>query len=298
MSIALIMPGRDTSGLEADLAHYLPEVPVQVWPELADPDSVVLAVVWKQPPHALENLPNLRAVTSYGAGVDFIVDDDTIPPGLPVARLVDPALAEQVTGYLLAVVLERVRELGRYRQAQRAGQWQPAGEPAVARIGLLGLGQLGSHAADSFRHLGFPVRGWQRRDGDRSRLLEIAADSDFLICTLPLTTATRGILDAAVFEAMPASGTVINVGRGAHVVEADLLAALDTGQIAAAVLDVFEHEPLPADHRYWHHPRVTVTPHVAGLTDPHSAAALVAESYRAVAAGEPPPHPVDRGRGY
>lgn len=307
MSIALIMPGRDTRGLAAELAAQLPDVAVQTWPQIEQPAAVQMAVLWKQPPGALQGLTKLRAVTSYGAGVDSIVEDPSIPAGLPVGRIVDPQLSRQVAGYLLAVVLERVRELPRYRQAQAQRHWAPAPGPASATIGMLGVGEMGGPAAGAFRQLGFPLLSWRRQSTGQPQagvfrgadgLLEMANACDFLICTLPLTRETRGILDRRLFAAMPAHAVLINVGRGGHLVEADLIEALDAGQIAAAILDVFAEEPLPAEHPFWSHPKVVVTPHVAGLTDPHSAAVLIAESYRRVVAGGLPAHPVSRQRGY
>lgn len=307
MSLAVLLPGRDTTALVAGLEAALPEPAIQVWPDLTAPEEVRFAVAWKPPRGIWTTMPQLAAVMSYGAGVDFLVDDPTLPASVTVGRLVDPGLARQISAYVLGAVLYRLRGFEHYAAAQREARWAPEARPAQATIGVLGLGAIGGHVARSFLNLGFPVHGWRNRSRavegvvlrtGHAGLLKTAAASDFLIATLPATAATRGIIDREVFAAMPAAGLFINVGRGETVVERDLLEALDRGVPAGALLDVFVEEPLPEAHPFWHHRAIGVTPHVAGLTDPAAAVDAVVEAYRAVREDRPMPHRVDRERGY
>lgn len=308
MSIALVMPGRETAVLVAALEARLPAVRIQRWPELAAPEEVRLAVLWQAPAGALEGLPALAAVISYGAGVDGILGDATIDPSLPIFRLVDPDLGRQVTGYVLAHVLPEVHGVARYRAQQADRRWEAVREPRQLAVTVLGLGTIGRDVADAFRRLGHQVTGWRRSpaaDADlpvvtgRRALERALAGADVVISALPLTAATRGLWNAELLAWLPAGSVFVNVGRGEHVVEEDLLAALASGRPGRAILDVFVTEPLPREHPFWTEPRVTVTPHVAGLTDPRRAAGRIADLYEALAAGTcPETGAVDRARGY
>jgi glyoxylate/hydroxypyruvate reductase A len=209
----------------------------------------------------------------------------------------------------LTAVLRHHREFDRFSRAQRRKEWSyafPLG-PAERRVGVLGLGELGRAVASTLSAQGFPVAGWSRTAKEaegitcfagEAGLKPFLARTDILVCLLPLTAATRGILAAATFAALPQGAFVINVGRGAHLVEADLLAALASGQLAGATLDVFDQEPLPAASPLWDHPNVLITPHVASYCDPRTAADGVADNLRRLAAGEPLLNVVDRSRGY
>ncbi|HEX6706890.1 MAG TPA: glyoxylate/hydroxypyruvate reductase A [Albitalea sp.] len=271
--------------------------------------DVDIAIVANPPSGALAGLPQLRFVQSLWAGVDRLLADPTLPAAVPLARMVDPAMNEAMAQTALWAVLSLHRGFFDYAEQQRAANWQPhaqrrADEVAVA---VLGLGQMGRTAASRLAANGYPVTGWGTRDtpvaslrtcaGDAA-LASVLAEAEVVVNLLPLTPATRGLFDARRFAGMRRGAALVNLARGAHVVEADLLAALDSGQIGRAVLDVFESEPLPASHPFWRHPRVTVLPHAAALTDPRSAARVVAANVRAVRAGAAPQHLVDRTRGY
>ncbi|MDL2339132.1 MAG: glyoxylate/hydroxypyruvate reductase A [Pseudomonadota bacterium] len=277
--------------------------------QAVDDATIDIAIVANPPPGALRGLANLRLIQSLWAGVDKLLGDPSVPPQVTIARMVDPAMNAAMAETALWAVLSLHRGFFTYAAQQRARHWQPlvqrrADEVAVA---VLGLGQMGRAVALRLAAQGYRVSGWSARPaelasihthtGDDS-LGPLLARTDLVVNLLPLTPATRGLLCARTFDAMPRGASLVNLARGAHVVDADLLAALDRGHLQHAVLDVFATEPLPADHRYWLHPNVTVLPHAAAQTDARSAAAVAAANVRRVRFGEPPQSLVDRRRGY
>ena len=262
-----------------------------------DAASIGCAVVANPPPGTLQGLPQLRLIQSLWAGVDRLLADPTLPAGVPIARMVDPAMNAAMAETALWAVLALHRGFFAYQQRQREGRWQVHAQRRADEVSVLVLGQgeMGRAVGARLAAQGYRVRGW-RRDG--TPLAPLLAASQIVINLLPLTPATRGLLDARFFAALPPKASVVNLARGAHVVDADLLAALDAGHLRHAVLDVFHHEPLPAEHPYWRHPRVTMLPHAAALTDPRSAAAVVARNLRALRDGGEVAHLVDRARAY
>jgi len=297
----LLCGDLDADERRAWLAALAAAVPEATWLDMAaarqDPAAVVAAVVANPAPGTLQGLPNLRLVQSLWAGVDRLMADTTLPPGVPVARMVDPLMNAAMAETALWAVLSLHRGFFTYAAQQRAGLWklQPQRRADELRVTVLGQGQMGGTAAARIAAQGCTVRGW-RRDG--TPLPRLLAETDIVVNLLPLTPETRGLLDARFFAALPAGASLVNLARGAHVVDADLLDALDTGHVAHAVLDVFNTEPLPADHRYWQHPHVTLLPHAAAQTDERSAAAVVAANLRAALRGEPLRHLVDLVRRY
>ncbi len=289
--------GERDSWLQA-LSAALPEA---CWLDLAQaraaPQDVAAAVVANPAPGSLQGLPRLRLIQSLWAGVDRLLQDRTLPSGVPIARMVDPAMNAAMAETALWAVLALHRGFFAYQRRQREGRWQPHGQRRAdeLRVLVLGQGQMGRTAAARIAQQGYAVTGW-RRDG--AALAPLLACSDIVVNLLPLTDDTRGLLDARFFAALPPKASVVNLARGAHVVDADLLAALDSGHLRHAVLDVFHTEPLPAGHAYWQHPRVTVLPHAAAATDARSAAAVAAANLRAVRDGLPVQHLVDAVRGY
>jgi len=230
-------------------------------------------------------------------------------PDVPIARMVDPSLSRTMSEYVLLAVLRHHREFDRFEREQRACRWAYSFPPQAADrpIGIMGLGELGSHVAGQLVAQGFPVLGWSRTAkalagitsyAGRGELHAFLHRSAILVCLLPLTAETHGILDAETFAGLPHGAFVINVARGDHLVEADLLAALDSGHLAGATLDVFRTEPLPPEDPLWRHPKVLVTPHVASYSLPVTAANGVVENIRSARAGQPLRHQVDRARGY
>lgn len=286
-----------------------PSLEVRVWPDVGDPADVQVAFAWRPVDGDLAHYPNLRAVFSLGAGVDGLLADPAFPRTVPLVRMVDPNLGVLMTEYVLAAVLRHHCELDRYHRMQQAGRWEKRVRPFAADrvVGVMGMGELGSRAAGALLGLGFNVRGWSRRIrtlpgletfAGEAGLTAFLAGTQILVCLLPLTAQTRGILCASTFAQMPRGSCVINAARGGHLVDADLLAALDAGQLAGATLDAFETEPLPAEHAFWHHPRILVTPHIASVTSLPTAAALVVENLVQWRAGGTLHNVVDPHRGY
>lgn len=279
----------------------------------ADPAAVQAAVVANPPPGSLQGLPGLRLVQSLWAGVDRLLADPTLPPGVPLARMVDPAMSAAMAETALWAVLALQRGFFAYARQQRQGLWRqlPQRRADETRVAVLGLGAMGRAAAAALARCGHAVHGWSRTPADpaalppgvrphagSAALAPLLAATDIVVNLLPLTEHTRGLVDARFLAALPRGAALVNLARGAHVVEPDLLAALEAGHLEHAVLDVFAAEPLPPEHPFWRHERVTVLPHAAALTDPRSAAAVVAANLRAVAEGREPAHRVDVGRGY
>lgn len=307
MSLLLVMPGRDTEPVRDALRRASPGLDVRVWPDVGDPARVLMAVTWNHPPGCFDALPALRVISSYGAGVDHLLRDPRLPAGVPVVRVVDPNLVQDMVEYAVGAVCAWRRGFEVYRQRQQRAEWVPVPYDRDRSALVLGLGELGGAVARALAGIGFDVSGWSRtpkairdvrcqvgRDALEAALPAAAA----VVCLLPLTPATEGILDRRLLARFRPGSLLLNLARGAHVVESDLLEALDRGRPAAAWMDVFADEPLPPEHPFWRHPAVTVTPHVASLTDPDSVAVQLVATYRRAESGGPFRHVVDPARGY
>ena len=291
------------------IERELPELSFRVWPDVGAPDEIRYALVWRPEHGLLASLPNLRAIIALGAGVDHLFQDPQLPRTTPIVRLVDAGMAAEMSEYCVLGVLYFHRSMDRYTRLQAVRQWQrlPLVPAAQRRVGIMGLGTLGRHLAQRLVALGFAVSGWSRSaknlDGvschwGEGGLNPFLARSEILINLLPLTRNTRGILDADTFAALPDGACLINVARGAHLMEDDLLAALSRGKLRGAMLDVFREEPLPAPHPFWRHPRIVVTPHTAAPTIPELAVDQVVEAIHRLEAGERPDGLVDLDEGY
>ncbi|HEX9535777.1 MAG TPA: glyoxylate/hydroxypyruvate reductase A [Stellaceae bacterium] len=291
------------------LARLMPELEVRIWPEIGDPAEIDYALVWRPEPGLLASLPNLKLILSLGAGVDHILCDPHLPPGVPIVRLVDPYMTDAMSEYIILQVLRLHRQDIDYRAQQEKGIWLELEQKNAAEraVGILGFGALGQDAARKLKGLGFDVALWGRRqrtvEGLRSYaggagLPALLGRSEILVCLLPLTAETEGILNASTFAMLPKRAALINAARGSHLVEEDLLAALASGRLSAAVLDVFRDEPLPAGHPFWHHPRIVVTPHIAAETHPPTAAPIIFDNIRRFEAGRPLLNRVDPAQGY
>jgi glyoxylate/hydroxypyruvate reductase A len=263
-----------------------------------DAATIDAAVVANPAPGVLAAMPRLRLIQSLWAGVDKLLADATLPAQVPLARMVDPAMNAAMAETALWAVLGLQRRFFDYAAQQQRALWLQHRQRCAdeVRVLVLGAGQMGGAVAARLAAQGFQVGTWRARE--QAPLAPQLAAADIVINLLPLTERTRGLLDARCFAAMPQGASIINLARGAQVVEADLLAALDAGHLHRAVLDVFAVEPLPAEHPFWRHPQITVLPHVAALTDERSASAAVAANLRALAHGGPIAHRVDRARGY
>ena len=287
-----------------------PSLDIRMFPDAGAPEDIEAAVCWTAHDMAeLRRYPNLKLIVSMGAGVDHLLRPPGPPPGIPVARLVDRLLTSAMSEWVLLNVLRFHRQDQAYRAQQAARVWDELPAPATeaTRIGILGVGALGSDAAAKLGVLGFQVMGWSRREKalpdvrgfhGAAGLDAMLAQSDFLVCLLPLTPETRGIINARTLALLPRGAFVLNAARGGHVVASALLAALESGQVAGAALDVFEPEPLPAAHPFWAHPKVVMTPHAASITIPESVAPQVVENIGRARAGAPLLNLVDFAAGY
>ena len=301
-----------------DLKDYLgPEIHrfadrIEVIDHLADRVAcdVRLAVAWHPPDDAFARYPNLQAVCSIGAGVDNIIACPSLKPHIDVIRVVDPGQAQMMSGFIAWHVIGHQRGFAHYRTQQRGHVWQrrPQRGADSVPVGILGNGAIGRKVAADLAQLGFPVMSWSRTEKPASGSLRafhgpaglsaMLQQTEVLVNLLPLTPETRGILNRDMFAAMRPGGYLVQVGRGEHLVEADLLAALDSGQLAGAALDVFATEPLPSVHPFWDHPKITVTPHDASDVSLRAVATTLVETADAIRAGIKPPHAIDRTRGY
>lgn len=308
MALLFFSEGDDPVTWRAALLKHKPELDFREVDKMGDPAEIDTALVWRPPVGLLAKLPNLRAIFSLAAGVDALLADKSLPP-VPICRMVDPSLTTTMSEYVLLCALRYLREFDLFEAAAREGRWDwrlpPA--PHERKVGIMGLGVLGTDAALTLQRHGFEVSAWSRTPkslagivchSGAEGLAPFLADLDILVCLLPLTAETKGILDAGLFARLKPGCRLINVARGPHLVDDDLLAAIERGQIAHATLDVFHKEPLPADHPFWRHPKITVTPHIASNGRPETAAQTVIENIDRLRRGEPLANVVDLDRGY
>ncbi|BCF94157.1 2-hydroxyacid dehydrogenase [Paraburkholderia largidicola] len=289
-------------------AQKAPEIPFRLWPDIGDPAAVRYLAAWQPPEDPARTLPNLEVIFSVGAGIDQF-DLSRVPPHIAVVRMIEPGIVEGMVEYVTHAVLTIHRDLFDYALQQRQRVWRemPVRAASTRRVGVLGLGMLGTAVLERLRVFGFPCAGWSR-SAHRLEGVEcfagvdaldaFLARTDVLVCLLPLTDATRGLLDRRLFGMLPKGASFINVGRGPQVNQQDLLDALDSGQLQNAILDVTDPEPLPESHPFWVHPRVRVTPHIASATRPESAVDVVLENIRRRREGLTMVGEVDRRRGY
>ncbi len=290
------------------LAPHLPGVKICRAETVQNPDDVHYALAWKPPLGFFALYRNLRLLVNLGAGVDSLVGRDDLPD-IPIIRLSDPDMARMMAGYVLFAVLRYARDIPAFEHAQREQRWHylHPRAPSGIRVGVLGLGELGAYAARELARQGFDVRGWSRSQKEiagircssgQASLNDFLSQSDILVVMLPLTPQTSGLLSAERLALLPQGAAFINVSRGAIVDQAALTEALRSGQIAEATLDVFDREPLPPHDPLWRLDNVLITPHLASVALPASAAQQVAENIQRAARGEPVAHQVFPARGY
>lgn len=298
----------DPQAWQATLQATLPDLDFIIGPTCDRPEAVDVALVWTPPPQGLHAFPNLKAVLSLGAGVDQLrlAELDTL---IPVARLIDETLTQRMVEYCLTAVFHFHRHMHLHAANQAQRQWTFIAPVSASsrRVLVLGLGELGSAVAKALVQQGFQVTGWSRRSKQitgahcchgEDALAQALVTCDVVINLLPLTAQTTGLLNRDFFSRLRPQACLVQVGRGGHLVEADLLAALDQGQLAGALLDVFGIEPLPVSHPFWVHPLLRLTPHVASLSDPAQSATTVVENIRRAMRGEALQHAIDRSVGY
>ena len=308
MKLVLYTAGINGSAWVDALARVLPQATIQRWPD-GDAGAIDYALVWKPPRTMLRDLHSAKAIFNLGAGVDALLAMPGWPTEVALIRLEDAGMAEQMSEYVAHAVLRWYREFDAYAQAQRDRLWQPRRrlDKDAFSIGLLGAGVLGCHVAATLQGLGFRVLAWSRTRKDIPLVKSYAGGAELddflgecrvLVCMLPLTTMTRGLLNRDVMSRLPRGAYVINVARGAVCVEADLLALVDAGHLAGAMLDVFHDEPLPAASPFWHHPRIVVTPHVSAVTLLEDSVVQIAAKIRRLEAGLTVTGVVDPERAY
>lgn len=287
------------------LQKALPGERFFAWPD-SNGGDIDIAVVATHPQGALAGLGRLKLIQSMWMGVENITGDPDLPRGVPVARLIDPGMVAAMGETVIAAVLDWHRHFWCYREFQRDKVWKRRRQYLASdrTVGILGLGELGGSIAAKLRAMNFNVAGWSRRPKKlpgvhcSTDLDEVLARSDAVVCLLPLTPQTQGILNKDRIQKIRKDGCLINVARGGHLVTADLLAALESGHLAHAYLDVFETEPLPANSPLWSHPGITLTPHIAALTEPRTSVGKIAENIERIRRGEAPQNVVDFSAGY
>ncbi len=290
------------------MTKLMPDLELRVYPKFGNPLDIDVAMVWRPPQEGMGQFKNLKAILALGAGVNQL-DLPSLPKGVVVARLVDEVLGKAMAEFCVLTALRYHRNLDVHERNSRLKKWEYIiPRPAAQRsVGMMGLGALGGQAAKLLKTVGFTVCGWSRAPkkiegvecfSGPDGLYKMAAKCGIVICLLPLTPETQGILNKKLFDAMPQGSYLINLGRGGHLTEADLLSAIASGRLAGATLDVFNTEPLPEDHPFWNHPQITVTPHVASTGGADTAAQLMVENIRRARAGQPLVNQVDRAKGY
>jgi glyoxylate/hydroxypyruvate reductase len=290
-------------------AREMPEVELRFWPEIGNPAEIEFAAISRLPENALRALPNLKLIVSLFAGQDMLLTDKTLPANVPIVRAANPAGDQMMTETVLLHVLRHHRQLPELLLAQQKGEWASPKRLRTRerKVGVMGLGPIGIAAARALRDLGFQTAAWVRRPRTvegievfhgNEQLAAFLSRSEIVVNLLPLTPETEDILSAKTFAQMPKGASVINLGRGQHIVDDDLIAALDSGQLVAATLDVFRQEPLPKEHPFWRHPRITVIPHASRGQFPGEITPLICAHLRRFQRGEPLTDRVDIAAGY
>lgn len=310
MSLLLISQNRDLSALREALQNEDANLDIEVWPNVKNKERITFAVCWNQPKNVLGSYPNLRVACSYGAGVDHLMKDESLKPEVKIGRVVTDCLKKQMTDYVLQAILNFRNNTAKYAEQKRKGVWNAhASIPKEdCTIGILGMGEMGKAVEHVLLTNGYKVFGWsspkRKKKGCKCNHA-VSEDVDpflpyvnILVCLLPLTPETEGILNLNLFKRLKKPAFLINVGRGEHLIDEDLLYALDTGALSGACLDVFNEEPLPENHPFWNRPNIMITPHVGAITNPTEAAKHILENYKRSLSGMELVHQASREKGY
>ena len=308
MQVVLIAPGRDLNSWQRALHQIDPEGGIAAWPDTGNTDGIEVAILWNHPQGVLSSFPNLRLISSMGAGVDHILRDPLLPKDIPIMRIVDKQLSDAMSNYIIMAILNYQRNLHHHLSNQKKKIWdQKLAYKFTLNIGFLGMGLLASDAARKLDKLGFQVRGYSKSQKNilgiknyhgASKLDPFLSGLDVLVNLLPLTEQTRGILNIELFTRLTKPALLINAARGEQLVEQDLVQALDQGLLSQAYLDVFQHEPLPSEHPFWSHPKVFMTPHIAAITNPKNAVKQIARNYKRLQNHQELTHLVDFSKQY
>jgi len=306
MTLLVVVPDRNNDKLIAKLELLLPQVDIVEWRDSLDCCDVEFVLAWNPPETIWASLPNLKVIASYGAGVDSLIKQRNLP-AVTVTRIVDPNLALSMAEYVLHSIGYFKLRFNQYLLNKSSQYWKPRRAHTGNRVGILGLGELGLAVAQRLTINNYEVSGWSRSQktidnietySGAKGLDQMLASLDYLVCLLPLTPETQGILDAKLFNLLPKGAVLINVARGDHVNEADLITALNTEQLSGAALDVFSTEPLMKENPLWQHPNVLLTPHVSAVTNVDTACDQIADNYSRFKQGMTLNHVIDRKLGY
>jgi len=309
MAILIYKGNRDISAWIEALKAVDETLDIRIYPKVGDPGEIDFVLTWPYPHGLWHAFPQIKAISSIGAGVSHIVDDPTLDPKIPILKLTDSRLNQSMWEYLLAAISYQAMQLPLYGYQQEQKQWKelPPRRFDGVTVGIFGLGNIGKFVAEKLASLGFVVKGFANSPKEiagvevytpKETTDEVMGSLDIAVSILPLTPSTVGFFDAAFFASLKKGAGFINVGRGPQVDEVELMQALDSGQLSHAWLDVFVDEPLREDHPFWTHPKVRVTPHIASITDPRSVAAQIVDNYHRAIKGEVLENVVDRASGY
>lgn len=308
MSIALLVTDRDLSVLRRGITKKLPGIKVQAWPDITTPEQVEFAVVWQQAKNSWAQMPNIKVISSLGAGCDFIFSDPQLPQDVKVTRIVDPGLAEQMAEYVLGALLMLKCQFVTYIRQQQQNNWQVQQKiHQQQKVTILGVGKIGDVVANRLMNNGFNVTGWSRTKKEgrgypvffgKTQLAQAVTGADYVISILPNTPATQNLIDKTFLALLTVNCYLINVGRGQVINERDLLDALDKKVLQGAVLDVFNSEPLVKSHEYWQHKSVVLTPHISAITDQQVIIDQIVDNYNNFKSGLSLNNEVDASKGY
>ena len=309
MALLIVSPKMELTQWIDHIRMLAPDIDLRIWPDVGDPRDIMFGFAHKPPAGVWKPFLNLKGIACMGVGVDHILSDPDFPMEVPLARIVDPTMANFMGEYIVLAVLSHCRNYGFYIKNQAESRWDRRVPLLAAEtpVGIMGMGQLGSLAAEKLMCFDFPILGWSREPkrmgkitgfAGQNELASFLSQSRILVCLLPLTPETRGILNNDTFSKLPKGAYIINAARGEHLVESDLLDALDSDHLAGACLDVFQMEPLPGNHPYWHHPKIVITPHIASLILPKNLIPQLLGNYRRALAGKTLKNLVDPKRGY
>lgn len=309
MSIVIIRQDDKIQLWKEALQKVAPEIKVYSYLEEHPADEIEVALVWKHPEGTLSKYPNLKYIASSGAGVDFIFADASTPKSIPITRVVDTMLANDMSEYIIAVIFSYLKNLNTYKVAQTKDIWKPKPYYRISdfKVGILGLGALGAVLAKDLVRFGFKTQAWSgseksfegvRTFAGQDQLSNFLSTTEILVCLLPLTKETAGILDKVLFQQLPQGAHVINAARGGHVVDKDLMEMIDNGHLSGASLDVYHQEPLAKEHPFWAHEKINMTPHYASVSDTNSVVPQIIENYRRMRNSKSLLHLVSPVKGY
>lgn len=306
MGIAIISPGRDVRRWKENFQRIDATLKIEEYPDITDNESIEAVLLWQHPKGILSHFPNLKLICSMGAGVDHILSDPEIPEDIPIVRIVDEKLTFSMTNYTLMGILNYHRQIVRYQGNQKKKIWDMSNPEIDIHVGVLGVGALGGDVIEKLKLMDIPVSGYGKNpksdvdypyyQGDQ--LQEFLDQVNIIVCMLPLTKDTENFLNIEFFKSCKKGTYLINVARGNHLVEEDILVALEEGYLSGALLDVFRKEPLPKEHPFWETEGITITPHIASVTNPDAAAPQIVENYHRMKNRQPLINSIDRILGY